>query len=569
MGMSVRWRDALRGGGLAILVTAGLFMAPAEAAVPKTVPPVTNRSASVVTADALPTVQIDGIVWTQAIAGNTVYAAGAFTRARPAGKPLGDPSSVDRRNLLAYSLTTGKLNTTFKPLPLDGEVRALALSPDGRTLYVGGTFTKVGTSKRLRFAALDARTGALLKPAPQFSSRVDAITVAGESVYVGGWFRSVNGATRSRLAAISATTGKMTAWAPKASDAVRALVATPDKTKIIVGGAFATINGTQARGMGAVDAKTGGIRPWKINAVVKDDGVKSAILSLAVDKDTVYGSGYAFGGGNFEGAFAASPMDGSIRWLQDCHGDTYSVAPIGQVVYAVGHAHHCANIGGMPDTSPRNKWYRALAMTKAARGTVAVNSQVGKNYGNFAGQPAPSLYNWFPHFSAGSVSGASQGAWSIVGNSTYISAGGEFPAVNGVVQQGLARFALPTVAPRAQGPLWKDATTAPVLVAQAADAVKVSWSTNMDRDDKVLTYTLLRDGTPVMTTMADALFWKRRGLTFLDPGRLPGASYGYQVVTADADGNRVESPTTTITVPGAPTPTPTPTDPAGTPVANG
>lgn len=554
---SGRLRRALVGVGIAGAVLGGQLVGPASAAPSAAVPGVLQRTAAVATADALPTVQVDGIVWSQVMLGNTVFAAGSFTQARPAGKPVGDPSSTPRKNLLAYSITTGKLNTTFAPKALNGEVRALALSADRKTLYVGGAFTKVGTSKRLRFAALDARTGALRSMAPAFSSRVNAIGVAGANVYLGGWFRSVNGSARSRLAAVSATSGKLTRWAPKASSEVNALVPTPDKTKIIIGGAFDKIGSTSAPGMGAVDARTGQSRPWLINKVVKDFGPKSAILSLVADNDTIYGTGYAFGGGNFEGAFAAAPADGKIRWLQDCHGDSYSVAPIGQVVYVVGHAHHCSNIGGPPDTSPRNKWYRALAMTKTARGTVARNSQLGAHYGNFAGQPAPALYNWFPHLSAGTVSGATQAAWSIVGNSSYLSAGGEFPAVNGVQQQGLVRYAVPTLAPRRQAPQWKDETTAPRLTPQGADAVEVSWQTNMDRDDRVLTYTLHRDGTPVKTTTVSATFWARRTITFVDGGRVPGTRYRYEVVTRDGDGNTVTSPAATITTPLPPGPSPT------------
>src|SRR3954452_11528485 len=66
-----------------------------------------------VTADPLPTVQIDGVVWSQVIVGNTVYATGSFTKARPAGAALGAASSVPRSNLLAYNLTTGALITSF------------------------------------------------------------------------------------------------------------------------------------------------------------------------------------------------------------------------------------------------------------------------------------------------------------------------------------------------------------------------------------------------------------------------------------------------------------------------
>ena len=47
------------------------------------------------------------------------------------------------------------------------------------------------------------------------------------------------------------------------------------------------------------------------------------------------------------------------------------MAPIGDVVYSVGHAHYCANIGGFPDTTPRSAWYYALAVSKRAAGKVA------------------------------------------------------------------------------------------------------------------------------------------------------------------------------------------------------
>ena len=99
--------------------------------------------------------------------------------------------------------------------------------------------------------------------------------------------------------------------------------------------------------------------------MVKDYGPNSAILSLAADGDTVYGTGYAYGGGNFEGVFAADDTLGDVRWINDCHGDTYGVAVVGGVIYSVGHPHFCANIGGFPQIAPRAQ--RTMAMTKAVR----------------------------------------------------------------------------------------------------------------------------------------------------------------------------------------------------------
>lgn len=64
---------------------------------------------SIMSADALPTAQIDGIVWSQAIVGDTVYAGGKFATARPGGVAVGGAGQVVRGNLVAYNIKTGQL----------------------------------------------------------------------------------------------------------------------------------------------------------------------------------------------------------------------------------------------------------------------------------------------------------------------------------------------------------------------------------------------------------------------------------------------------------------------------
>ena len=533
---------------ISLLVLPALSPAAAKVTLPKTVPPVLQKTAKNVTADALPTVQINGVVWSQVIVGNKVFVGGSFSTARPAGAAPGT-QTVSRKNLLMYSLKSGVLKS-FAP-ELNGAVDTLAASPDGKTLYVVGQFTRVGTAKRLRFAAFSVATGKLLALAPAFNARVRGIAVTKSTVYLGGWFTAVGTKARSRLAAISATTGKVrSAWAPKADDAVYALVMTPDQTKVIVGGRFYKVNDIKGWGMASVDAKTGARKRWKINAVVRNYGTAAATMSLAVDKTTIYGTGYAYGKGNFEGTFAASPKDGTIKWLQDCHGDTYDAVPIGGVVYAVGHAHFCSNIGGFPDT-PTRIGHRALAMTQQAVGTVAANTQPGAHYGNFGGQPAPALFNWFPDLAQGSFTGASQAAWSITGNSTYISLGGEFPAVNGVPQQGLVRFAIPSEAPNASGPKLTGSAIAPTVALNAQGTVAVSWLTNHDFDDRKLQYEVLRDGAVVNMVKVIAYFWNRLPVAYTDSGVAPGRTYSYQIRTTDPDGNVVLSPAVQVTTPAA------------------
>ena len=52
---------------------------------------------------------------------------------------------------------------------------------------------------------------------------------------------------------------------------------------------------------------------------------EAAVPALRTDGQKVYGSGYAYGTGNFEGTFAADPSTGNITVVNDCHGDTYDV----------------------------------------------------------------------------------------------------------------------------------------------------------------------------------------------------------------------------------------------------
>ncbi|HMR14706.1 MAG TPA: hypothetical protein PKE42_13300, partial [Arachnia sp.] len=492
-----------------------------------------------------------------------------------------------RKNLLAYDITTGELRTSFVPGAFNGAVRALAVSADKKTLYVGGDFTRVGKTARGHFAALDASTGALRSAKPSFNKPVNALTANSKAVFAGGSFTKVNGKARSRLAAVAASSGKLTGWKAKANSAVDALVLTSGSKLLVVGGHFTKLNSTAASGSGAVSPTNGKTKTWKVNKVVKNGGKSSAILSLATDGDTVYGAGYTYGTGNFEGVYAASSKDGTLRWLQDCHGDTYGVAPIGDVVYSVGHAHYCSNIGGFPDTQPRTAWYRAMAVTKAAVGTVAKNGQTSvKTYTNFQGKPAPALVNWFPHLSAGTYTGMSQAAWSVVGNGTYISLGGEFPNVNGTPQQGLVRMAVARVAPNEIGPTGGAKGLALAARAQSDGRVTLEWGQLWDRDDLTLTYRLSRNGVVVLTRTTSVPFWQRSKMSFIDAGASSDGSstLSYQVAVSDSSGNTVTSSTVRVDrpsthpgdddpppgpspVPSAPSPTSSPTSvPSATPL---
>src|SRR5689334_76846 len=169
-----------------------------------------------VSIDSLPTVQINGVVWTQAVSGNTVYAGGTFTAARPAGAAAG-VNQTTRNNALAYDITTGAM-TSFNP-NFNSNVRAIAIAPNG-TIYIAGDFTRANGATRNRIAAYNPNGTLITTFAPVFDGPVRALAVTNNTIYAGGMFTSVNGVPRSRLAAVDAAGGLVGNWDPVANDQV-------------------------------------------------------------------------------------------------------------------------------------------------------------------------------------------------------------------------------------------------------------------------------------------------------------------------------------------------------------
>ncbi len=512
-------------------LTATVIAAPAAVAEPTGVQ---QRPTTQPTADLLPTPQINGVVWTQLIVGNTVYVGGSFTSARPAGAAPG-VNETPRNYLLSYDLTTGALNP-WAPV-LNQQVNALAVSPDGSRLYVGGQFTAVDSVARYRIATFDTATGALITSfQPKVDYIVSAIVATSTRVYMGGAFSSANGSPRPHLAAFDASNGSVLSWAPTTDGNVQSMVISPDGSKVIAGGLFTNVNGAVARGTASINADTGASLPWAANTIVTNGGTNSGILSLSTDGTYVYGGGYKFGStGNLEGMFKAD-FNGTLQWIEDCHGDTYGVYAAANAVYQVGHSHYCGNDLGWPQPATWD-YNRAISFTKNATGTL-IHEPLG--YTQFNGTPSPSLLSWFPNLAVGTYTGKSQAAWSVAGNNTYVLLGGEFPSVNGIAQQGLARFAVKGVSPGASGPLISGALYKPTLNSATAGSVRISFRANWDRDDRSLTYRLFRNGstgTPIYTTTVDSAEWERPAIGFTDTGLTPGAVYNYRIQVTDGDGN--------------------------------
>lgn len=502
-----------------------------------------------VSADPLPTVQInDGVVWAQTIVGNTVYATGKFTKARPAGAAPGT-SEVTRNNILAYDITTGNL-LGFNP-SLNAEGQAITVSPDKKLLYVGGKFTSVNGQARNRIAVFDLATGNLTG----FSSgptngTVKALAAVNGYVYVGGSFTTVTGGqSRSRLAAYSSSGGQTT-WAPKANAIVLSMAISPDQSKVIIGGSFDKINSTTYYGLAAVQTASPGnpvaFASQSSTYPIRDyDAVNSSsgINSITTNGNLMFITGFSNGNtqrpGAFEGRAAINPTNGNIVWVNDCHGDSYGAIPIGNVLYSVTHAHDCQPAGAFPETVPRSNW-RALAETITVDGK---NGPSTFGYQSYEGLPRSTQLNWYPKLDAGKYTQMNQAAWSITGNSNYISLGGEFLRVEGKAQQGLVRYAISSLAPNKIGPSFSSfSVRAGGVDSSGRQGLAIRAAS--DRDNGVLTYRLYRgtSTTPIHTFTMDSRFYKLPEYTsFVDSGLAPGSVHQYRVTATDPFGNSATS----------------------------
>jgi hypothetical protein len=167
------------------------------------------------------------------LAGSTLYVGGSFSRV----------GGLRRTHLAAVNMITGRVEP-WNPSP-DAAVTALAVS--GSTVYVGGEFTRIGGQRRTNLAAVDAATGQVKawNPKPEGFVSIEALAVAGSTVYVGGRFDRIGGGERHGLAALEASTARATNWNPNPTDSgqslffVRTLV--PSGPTVYVGGRFQTI----------------------------------------------------------------------------------------------------------------------------------------------------------------------------------------------------------------------------------------------------------------------------------------------------------------------------------------
>ncbi|MER5428318.1 fibronectin type III domain-containing protein [Streptomyces sp. NPDC002588] len=461
-------------------------------------------------ADTLPTWQADGIVWSLAAANGVVYVGGSFDSVRPPGAAPGQ-RQTRRRNFAAFDAVTGKLLPCAPSFTGHNHtVRAMKASPDGRVLYIGGSFDGTGTAKTANVVALntsDCSVRADFKPA--VSSTVRAIETTGKAVYLGGDFTRVSGRPRNHVAAVSAK-GAVLPFEADIDQPVRALSAATSHGRLFVGGDFESVNGRAARSLVTLDPTTGA-------TVLAYPGwfpSQSSVKTIAQDGTRFFVGAEGHGPGIYDGRIAGRLANGTMVWNDTCRGATQSVVPFKGVLYSASHAHDCNETpGGFPDRGDRQHF---LAQSVADR----------------------RILHWFPDTNGGL--GESVGPRTLVVANGVLWAGGEFTEVNEKPQQALTRF----------GDKDTGAPEVPSLSLASSEPGKVtlSWRASWDRDDATLTYKIYRDGKLVGRKSESSAFWERPKVTYTD-SVASGTRHSYALVVTDGSNTSSKSRSLTVNVP--------------------
>jgi hypothetical protein len=371
---------------------------------------------SVTAAMATTNNKVDALAYARGV----VYAGGLFTKMAYHG------THYTRHYLGAVDRAKGK-PTSFRP-NVNGQVMSMAVSPDKKVLYIGGSFTKVGTATRVRVAAFWLSTGRLIRDFhPDVNSSVHAIAVTTTGVYLGGTFSKVNGQARTFAAEVTTHGRVKTLWQPRLDRWVRALLVSPDKTRILLGGGFTTVNGVPMNALASVNSTTAVNEPF-VNGLIPTytDGRFSEVTSLASNGTDVYAGAEGTGGGAFDGTLAFRPDSGTLVWRNTCLGATQAVLYLNGVLYKASHAHDCSSAGGFPQIMPH--WQAHHLLAESARTGRLLT------WGTSADSlPAPR-----PNTNGGLANALGPYAFTTDGRQVFV--GGEFTIVNGKPQEGLARF---------------------------------------------------------------------------------------------------------------------------------
>ena len=288
----------------------------------------------------------------------------------------------------ALNPATGVANWT---VATNGDVRAMALSSDGATLFIGGAFTTAGGATHRHLAAVDTTSGAVISTwKASTGGMVRDMVVSVGTLYVGGTFTTINGVAEKSLGALVASTGKsLPGFSAYTDKNVFGMALTP--SSLIITGNFLAVNGQSRLSIASIDLATNQLTSWAPRRLCS--GCNS-YWDVVVDGTNAY-VGTSGPGGNL-GAFNLVTGNNPWRYVH-ADGDVQAVGMTGDgLIYIGGHFGQFVGNSANPRT--------VLA---------AVNASTGQVDPTFH----PKVYGLYP------------GAWTISSSAGVLFGGGDFNGV--------------------------------------------------------------------------------------------------------------------------------------------
>ncbi len=356
---------------LAMMSLATALVLPAQAAQPSVPAPSPGAMPSAVPSAVSPQVD-DGDVRSIAQVGTTMVIGGNFTSV----------GGQARGRIAAFNAATGAL-TSFN-LPVNGEVTTIVPGPDSHSVYIGGSFSQVGTTAAQALALVDLNTSSVVpswKP-PKFNSGVvNDIVSRGNRIYAVGTFAKAGGLPHSGIVALNATTGALdpfmnvqftghhndTGSGAQGPVGPWNLDVTPDGRQMVVIGNFKQADGQLRDQVAQIDL-TG------TQAVVRADwatnryspycynwAFDSYVRGVSYSPDGSYFVVAATGGGvgdtlcdsaaRFETKAVGTAVDPT--WVDESGGDTnWAVTVTDTAIFVGGHQRWANNPYGSDNASP-------------------------------------------------------------------------------------------------------------------------------------------------------------------------------------------------------------------------
>lgn len=229
--------------------------------------------------------------------------------------------------IAAVNASTGGL---LWMVPANGDVRALALSPDDSTLYAGGPFTTVDGATHRQVVAINVADHSVISTwKGAAAGAVRDLVTHGSDVYVAGKITTVGGVAQRGIGALDADTGKRDAAFDFSADGdVLGLALTG--SRLILSGSFTHINGVSRSELASIDLSTTTLTDWNPAKLCSN-------CDQYWDVQTDGTNAYVATSGNAGGAFSLS-SDGQAWPIIRGTGDFQAVwLPGDGRVYYGGH----------------------------------------------------------------------------------------------------------------------------------------------------------------------------------------------------------------------------------------